>query len=270
MVIDHDFHIHTGLSSCARDKENATVKKYLENAEKYGLKKLGFADHLWDGAIEGAPRWYETQNVPHVMQLKTELERLKTERKVPEMQLYLGCEAEYDPIHHGVALTEENAELFDFVIVPNSHTHIVMPKNFYEPYQRHADFMLQAYEDILNSKVSRYITAIAHPFQAIKCPYPYGELIDLITDNQFKRLFDRTAEKGIAIEINMSGVSRRTNEEILQLPQIRLFRLAKACGCKFVFGSDSHANDRHSLYYKAEFVADLLELKTTDIAEIAR
>lgn len=273
MKIEHDFHIHTGLSSCAKDKENATLEKYLENAREYGLKKLGFADHLWDSAIKGAPRWYQPQNVDHVLPLKEKLRAAKANGLLDEenkIQMYFGCEAEYDYAHRDVALTEAAAEQFDFVIVPNSHTHIVMPKDYYEPHQRHADFMLQAYEDIINSKVSRYITAMAHPFQAVCCPYPYGELIDLISDDQFKRLFDQTAEKGIAFEINMAGVSRRTDEEIEKLPQIRLFRLAKECGCKFIFGSDSHDIQPHRLYHRAEFVAHLLELKESDLAEIAR
>lgn len=264
MRITHDFHIHTGLSTCVKNKELATPEKYLENAKKYGLTQLGFSDHFWDDAIPGAISWYQPQNLNHVLQLKDELENIKGNG----VEIYFGCEAEYDPYHHGVALAEAHAELFDFILVPNSHTHKMMPKELYEPYQKHADFMVQAYQEILDSPVSRYITAIAHPFDAVACPYDYGILLDLISDDQFKRLFAQTAEKGIAVEINLDRMSRLAYEQIERLPELRLFFLAKEQGCKFLFGSDSHSNKAHENYYKAEFIADLLGLCERDLHAI--
>lgn len=266
MKITHDFHIHTGLSTCARDKENATLEKYLENAKTYGFTQMGFADHFWDDAIPGAIPWYQPQNLAHVLQLKEQLRQVKD----CPAKLYFGCEVEYDPYRRDVAVTEEHAELFDFIIVPNSHTHKTMPKDLYEPYERHAEFMLQAYEDILDSQVSRYITAIAHPFQAVCCPYDYPVLMNMIRDDQYKRLFDKTAEKGIAFEINMHVFSQLTDEQICAMPQIRLFRLAKEAGCKFIFGSDAHTYKPHERYFRTEFLCDLLELKESDLAPITR
>ena len=177
MKIEHDFHIHTTLSLCAN--ETATVENYLATAKKLGLKKLGFSDHFWDSAIGGAFEWYQKQDYEHVVQLKSELERVTGE----DVKIYFGCETEYDPIHHGVALTEEAAEKFDFILVPNSHTHMMMPKDFYQPHQKHVDFMVQAYHEILDSNVSRYITAVAHPFEAVNCPYDRTRLIDMISDD---------------------------------------------------------------------------------------
>ena len=49
-----------------------------------------------------------------------------------------------------------------------------------------------------------------------------------------------------------------------------MYRLAKECGCKFIFGSDAHSNNEHEKYNIAQFVADLLELKENDIADIAK
>ena len=282
MRIDHDFHIHTNLSSCA--DETATLENYLDNARQYGLKKLGFTDHLWDSAIDGARRWYQPQNFEHVVQLRKQLEQAansyrdvrlgrsetKPNEEKTDIQLYFGCEAEYDFAHRGIALSEEVAEQFDFILVPNSHTHLTMPKSFYGSYQEHADYMVQAYEDILSSPVSCYVTAVAHPFQAVNCPYGYGVMIDLISDNQFERLFDRTAEKGIAFEINMADLSHGSNEEIARTPQMRMFRLAKKCGCKFIFGSDAHSKQPHGLYHRASFVADILELNKHDLIDLVR
>ena len=264
MQILHDFHLHTDLSVCA--SREVTAADYVANARRLGLKKLGFSDHFWDAPIEGANKFYQPQNYEHILQLKPELEPLRCD----DIQFYFGCETEYDPFHHGVAITEAVADQLDFLLVPNSHTHMMMPKDCYEPYRKHADFMLQATYDILNSSVSKYITAIAHPFEAVACPYPNGLLIDLITDDEYKQVLDLMAQKGIAFEINVASMRKKTHAEIENMSQIRLFRLAKEQGCKFLFGSDSHEAQSHDSYGNADFVAGLLGLTENDLASIAR
>ena len=263
MRVLHDFHIHTTLSKCA--KETATVENYLQIAKELGLRKIGFANHFWDESIEGANGFYKPQNYEHLVRLLPELEKIDS-----KLQVYFGCETEYDPLRHDVAITEEKAERFDYILVPNSHTHMTMAKNDYTPYQKHVEFMINAYKEIIHSKVSRYITAIAHPFEAVACPYDNSILIKMISDDDFKRLFDKTAAKEIAIEINMSSMRSKTNDEIEACAQMRMFRIARDCGCKFLFGSDAHDNNGHSSYANADFVAELLELKETQLADIAR
>ena len=265
MKITHDFHIHTNLSLCA--VETATVANYIERSRKMGLTKLGFADHFWDETVGYCLNdFYKPQNWEHVQVLRAELEALKPD----DLQFYFGCEAEYDPVNRGVGITEETAEKFDFMIVPNSHTHMVMPRELYQPYEKHIDFMIQAYKDIIESPVSKYITAMAHPFEAVCCPYDNQILINMISDDCFKRLFDRTAEKGIAVEINVAGMQRMSQEQVAECAQMRMFRLAKECGCKMIFGSDDHAAVQPDVYKHTDFVANLLGLKEENMAEITR
>ncbi len=263
MKIKHDFHIHTYLSLCAN--ETATVENYLRIAKEHGLKKLGFSNHFWDEKIPGATPFYVPQNLPHLLELKPELQAIAE----PDITVYFGCETEYVPARHDIAMAEETAEQFDYILVPNSHTHLVMPRDCYEPYQKHVDFMIQAYKDIIGSSVSKYITAIAHPFEAVGCPYDYTILMNMISDDCFKRLFDQTAKKDIAIEINVESMHKKTEAEIESCPQLRMFRIAKECGCKFLFGSDAHDSDAHSSYDHADFVANLLDLNETHLAKIA-
>ena len=264
MKIEHDFHIHTTLSLCARP--TATLENYLQTAEKLGLKKLGFSDHFWDSCFAAPNEFYEKQDMDHVSLLKEKL----MQTKAAGIEMFWGCEAEYDPVRRDVGIARETAEQFDFLIVPNSHTHMMMPKAFYHPYQKHAEFMVQAYEDIINSPVSRDITAIAHPFDAVCCPYDRGILYDMISDDCFKRLFEQTAEKEIAVEINLACVHGRTKEQIEKWEAIRMFRLAKECGCRFIFGSDAHCDQDHSSFANGGLIADMLSLKESDIAPIAR
>ena len=264
MKVQHDFHIHTDLSICA--KPTAKLPDYVEIAKKLGLKKIGISNHFWDSKIEGAFDFYKIQDFKHISEIRPEIEALDQK----DVKIYFGAEAEYAPAIHDVSVSEEVAEQLEYLLVPNSHTHITMPKDLYYPYEKHIDFMIRAYEDILNSKVSKYITAVAHPFSAVACPYAREILVDLISDDTFRRLFDKTANKGIGFEINVTVMHNKSHEEIENNAMIRMFRLAKECGCKFIFGSDAHDLEKHSSYSNAQFIADLLELKDGDILKIAR
>lgn len=264
MKIQHDLHVHTNLSVCApRDAYAVTL---IEKAKSLGLKKVGIANHFWDSAIDGANDFYKPQDFEHIELIKPELEKIDT----GDIRIYFGCEGEYDPAHHGVAMTEQTAEKFEFIIVPNSHTHMMMPKSCYEPYEKHKEFMLTAYEEILNCNISRYITSMAHPFAAVACPYGWEILMQMTTDDEYKRMFDMTAEKNIAVEINMWYTKDLTRAQIEEGQPMRMYRLAKECGCKFTFGSDAHSADGMNNYNTADVVADILGLKQEDLAEIAR
>ena len=46
-VFDHDFHIHSELSSCSRDPEQSPAR-ILKYAEDEGLHTIVIADHFWD------------------------------------------------------------------------------------------------------------------------------------------------------------------------------------------------------------------------------
>ena len=274
MKITHDFHLHTYLSLCAPDK-TGTVKNYVDEAKRQGIKKLGLADHFW-GSKPGDPKYYEKvnmnpesyyliQNFEHISKKRSEMEN----EKANGVKLYFGCEAEYDPFCHGPAVSLELAEQFDFITVTNSHTHMMMPKSCYFPYQKHIEFMITAYEDIINSNVSRYITSIAHPFEAVACPYGYDLLMNMISDDEFKRLFDKTAQKGIAIEINTANMIKKPDWKLEISQKTRMLRLAKECGCKFIFGSDAHILSEFEAYSDVNRIAEFLDICENDIADIA-
>ena len=270
MIIDHDFHIHTTLSLCAHD-ETATVENYVRRAKRMGLRKLGFSNHMWDSAVSCAPNdFYKVQDCAHVAQLRREIDRYNAE---DDVDLYFGCEVEYDPARRDIALTERAAQAFDYILVPNSHTHMMMPKESYEPKSRHAQFMFDAFVDIATSPLAKYVTAMAHPFSAVACPYDQRLLYPLISDEQYREAFSLARESDIAIELNLSCYTGFGIREIVQDPSIRMFRIAKECGCKFLFGSDAHsAAACASLddWWIGYVLAELLELKEADIAEIAR
>ncbi|MBE7014208.1 MAG: hypothetical protein E7419_03245 [Ruminococcaceae bacterium] len=108
--ITHDFHIHTSLSFCA--KESATIDAYVKIAKNIGLKKIGISNHFWDSKIPKIDTYYKTkydvgfydnQDFNHILGDKTEISKYKD----CGVEILFGAEAEYDPIRHGVGITEE-------------------------------------------------------------------------------------------------------------------------------------------------------------------
>lgn len=267
MQITHDFHIHTKLSRCA--DQNVTVRDYLKAYRETPIRRLGFTDHLWDSGIPGATNWYKPQNVPHVEEIKADIAALTAEER-DGFEILYGCETEYDYAGHGVALTEAAAETFDFIIVPNSHTHITMPKEFYQPPEKHKEYMIEAYKDIIRSPIRRYITSIAHPFDPVNCPYPRRLVYDLITNDEFRRLFDETAEAGIAVEINLSAVRDPSLMLGEDCSMMRMFCLAKECGCRFTFGTDAHKTGDLQVLENAAFMVEQLGLTEDDLCDIVK
>ncbi|MBR3928373.1 MAG: PHP domain-containing protein [Clostridia bacterium] len=264
MKITQDLHMHTHLSSCA--KPEATLEAYIRQAAELGLDTLGIADHLWDDKIPLGDEdywrpFYSPQNLSHVLKAREEIKSVDAKG----LRILFGAEAEYDPVRCDIALSDEAGEILDFVLIPNSHTHMMMPKSLYEPYQAHADFMVKATHEILKSARAKYITALAHPFDAVACPYDKSLLYPLISRSEYEDIFLEAKEKSIAIEINTSPFLNKTDEEIKRNPKWQFFAIAKECGCRFTFGSDCHhpASQRNILAARA--IAEVLSLTDNDI-----
>lgn len=236
MIIKEDIHIHTNISLCA--KADATIDKYIEKAKATQLTTLGFANHLWDSAVSGASKWYSTQNIEHVMQLKKEL---PSSMEIDGIKLLFGCETEFT--YEGkLCLAEENFDLFDYVIVPHSHTHMacVMPREYAEDNKRHAKFLMDSFMAVVEHPLSERFTTIAHPFVPGTKYDIYNEVQALIPDSYFYEAFSAAKEKGIAIEMNGSTLIYMPESRIPSCEYVRIYSIAKECGCKFTYGSDSH------------------------------
>ena len=265
MFVTQDLHMHTHLSLCA--EREATLESYLSQASSLGITTLGIADHLWDdkvGLHDENGSWYEfykPQNMPHVLKAREEMKPLDARG----LRVLFGAEVEYDSVRGDLALSEEAAETLDFVIVPNSHTHLVMPKALYEPHRTHAEFMLEATRNILRSPLAKYVTALAHPFEAVACPYNKELLYSLISYSEYKELFSEAKEKNIAIEINTSAYLNKTEDFIRNDPKWEFIKIAKECGCKFTFGSDCHHPDAQRTILAADIVASVLSLEKNDL-----
>lgn len=280
MIINHDFHLHTNLSLCAAP--HSTLELFIKKAEADGLKKISITDHLWDHGVDGyrgrGGNFYEVQDFEHIKTLKPEIDKYNAKGR--EVKVLFGAEAEYSFENRRPAITPEVAEQLEVLLVPNSHTHLTMPKEYYHPYEKHAEYMVNAFMDIVNSDVAKYITAIPHPFMAVCCPYDGRELIKMISDDTFKRCFDAAANKGIALELNPNYFKKKEfdgyvrNENLGAMyndPAIRMLRLGKECGCKFTVGTDCHGvNDSDLNYVYTYLLAGLLDLTEDDFHPLTR
>ena len=274
MFINHDIHVHTHLSRCGKD--DATIINYLENITQYGIKVLGFSDHMWDDTFDGwqtiyegakvSVPFYEGQNVPHVLQTREELKQLDAK----DVTIIVGAEVEYNYAKHDLAIAEENAKKFDYIIFPNSHTHMVMPKEYYKDKHKHIAFMTEAFMDIMDSPLRRYVKTMAHPFCAVCCPYGYEEMLGMITDEEYKKCYGACAENDIAVEINLSKFRGYSTSQIINSNNIRQFQIAKKCGCKFTFGSDSHTMSHMENFKDFYVVSSILGLCENDISPFVR
>ena len=271
MRVSHDFHIHTNLSLCA-DK-SATLEMYIRKAKELSLERIAITNHMWDSSVckwehteDGKREFYTVQDVDYISSVKKEIEKHCSN----DLKILFGCEAEYCYEKRRPAISVEAAEQMDILLVPNSHTHLAMPSELYEPHRKHIEFMIDAFMDTVNSDVAKYVTAIPHPFMAVCSPYSNRELLSEITDDDFKRCFSAAAQKGIALELNPNFLGGKSLTEIYNDPIFRMYRIGKDCGCKFTVGTDAHSEKDYENFEKIYIMTSLLELKTEDFHPLTR
>lgn len=278
MKIEHDLHLHTHLSVCGRD--DATIANYIRSAKELGIKKIGVADHMWDSKVpfvdsmrtskaagggDAVVNWYRMQDIPHCREILDEIAQLDTEG----VHFWFGGEVDYCP-GVGAAITLEEAEKLEFMTVPNSHTHHLMDEKDYEPKEKHAEFMLRAGMEICTAPTAKYVTALAHPFDAVLPPYPQAEVLDVITDSQMAEVFCAAKENNIAAEINVSSFNGCPDDQLQNHFMMRVLQVAKACGCTFTFGSDSHTAMGQYVLTRGPLIADILGITEADLHPFVR
>lgn len=256
---DHDYHIHSYLSSCSRDPEQNN-ERILEYARENGLSKICITDHYWDSAVKGASKWYEPQNFEHIS-------RAKPLPSSGGIEFLFGCETDMDK-HFTVGIPARRFDEFGFIIIPTTHLHMtgfaIKPEDA-DSNARRAELWVGRFDALLNMELPFGKIGVAHlacPLINNKSRGDYLEVLSLIPEEELERLFSRAAEVGCGIELNRSDMSFSDAEADTVL---RPFRIAKACGCKFYLGSDAHHpsgfKDIREIFERA---ISLLNLKETD------
>lgn len=231
---DHDYHIHSHLSLCSNDPEQNN-ERILQYAKENGLKKICLTDHFWDEKVPGAPDWYKKQGFEHIKQALP----LPQDEKV---RFLFGAETEF-PRYCEVATARETFDEFDFVIIPTTHLHmrgLTITEEDYQSNDARGRLWGSRMEALLDKDLPFKKIGIAHP----ACPLfdnrsrqHYLDSLASIPTEDMERVFAKAAAVGVGIELNIGDMKFQDSEADIVL---RMFRVAKAYGCKFYCGSDAH------------------------------
>ncbi|MBQ8641179.1 MAG: hypothetical protein IJ480_03095 [Clostridia bacterium] len=112
--------------------------------------------------------------------------------------------------------------------------------------------------------------SIAHSFSPCGVPHAKkNEYLAGIRDEDAAECYRRAAKMGLYIELNVGAITEVSfdmdNHRLMDL-----YKIAKAEGCQFTFGTDSHSVEGLELIAHANQVADALGLEPGDLAEFVR
>lgn len=229
--IDHDLHIHSKHSLCSSDPQQ-TTENILKYGVKNGLKTLCLTDHYWDSAVKGASDWYAAQ---------TDIEVMKPLPQAKNCRFLFGCETEMDK-NFKIGLSKKKQREMDFIIVPTTHLH--MTGFTYDKSQHNIagkiELYVKRFEAFLNADLPFHKVGIAHLTTSLihKDNDGFLQVLDNISDTTFENLFKGCADRGCGVELNIG--LKFLNDANKMKSILRPLKIAKAMGCKFYLGSDSH------------------------------
>ncbi len=138
-----------------------------------------------------------------------------------------------------------------------------------------SDFCFTSFESLLEhpeliKMAAETPTIIAHPF------YPCGEAKEDLWDalgyfdnDRLYADFSKAAKMDIAMDINI-GTYKMPENGFMDDPMVKVMRVAKAAGCKFAFGTDSHSVKGLEAIRKGDAISEAIGITEADIIDIAK
>lgn len=261
-IVDHDYHIHTQLSTCSSDPEQ-TTQRLLKYAVDNGLKRICVTDHYWDAQTEGATNWYSPQDFDYIS-------RSLPLPSAEGVEFLFGAETEFNK-EFRIGMPVSRFDSFAFVIIPTTHLHITgltierEDAESENTNQIRAELWVKRLEALLSLDLPFGKIGIAHLACKLinkKSFEDYVDVLERIPTEDMERLFAKAAQRGCGIEINQSDI-----KQMMRAPDAvsRMFRIAKQQGCKFYMGSDAHhPSSLDSAKECFEYAVDLLGLEESD------
>ncbi len=254
---DHDLHIHSFLSACSRNPEQ-NPKTMVEYAKKNGLRQICVTDHFWDEAQGSGAPCYAAEN------LFEKAKALGDLPKEPEINFLFGVETELDR-NMKLGLHRDHFDAVDFAVIPTTHLNMMglaLNKQEGSSTQSRANLWLKRLAAVLSMDLPFHKVGIAHLTCSTMAYWSRETELEIyrkIPEYEMWQLMKAAAEVGVGIEINACSMNYRPEEEDEIL---KIYRIAKECGCKFYCGSDAHQprelNGAKALFEKA---IDRLDLK---------
>jgi len=257
--IDHDLHIHSMISPCAGNDPRQTKEAILSYGVCSDLRLLCLADHIWDEKSPTKSQW-------SWLSCGNDMARARSILPLPQSKhcrFLFGMEVDMD-MEGNLAATREEMDTLDFLVFAPSHLHMdgfTVPRGLDSSPEVHKNLYLKRMDILLNADIPYGKTGLAHPACSLACKADPVRMFDLITDREYEQMWTRVRDKGMGVEINIS--ERYTPEELERV--MRLYRIAKAVGCKFYLGGDAHIpEETRGLIRKFQKHIDILGLTEED------
>lgn len=231
-TLDHDYHLHSTLSTCCEDPR-MIPENIIPICREEKKKEILIANHFWDRLMPGADDWYGPQDLQHVKKILPLPEE-------SDMRVRFGCETEFCG-GKKIGIAPETYDEFEFIVVPftHLHNHFSRPRDCTTPVQV-ANLFMDHFEDLLQIDLPWKKVGIPH----LTCflVYPNDRLKEVFEAMDYPRLskcFDFLAEKGAGIELNAGCFGQYWKDHLDVMTEI--YRVAKKSGCKFYCASDAHS-----------------------------
>lgn len=223
-----DYHIHTYLCKHA----TGFPLEYVKEAENKGILEVCFCDHM--PSYQG----YDPKHRMEPKQLHSYVEIIEETRNNSLIPVLFGIEADYFRGCESYIEGLVQSQNFDLVL---GSVHFLDSWGFDDPDQLPVWDLVdieetwERYFQLLEELVDTGLfDVVAH----IDLPKKFGHILekeDLLRLSE--PLLDRIANKGMAIEINTSGLRKPVGEIY---PSLELLRLAQERHIPICFGSDAH------------------------------
>ncbi|UCH36115.1 MAG: PHP domain-containing protein [Armatimonadota bacterium] len=216
----HNMHIHTFRSGCGQPE--MVISDIVDRAIECGLEVIGLADHVNLGSEREISFLHE--------------DRRDVERLQPRLKVLVGTEVTMLSTERP-AITTEQAEGLDFVMIAANHYHLTdivqqPPELSAEAIAEHGLAML---EGAIESGMA---DIIAHPLVLTKVGwFTPDDIMKLLTRERLAPVLRKAGERGTAMELNPRLVDRHAEFYATFIPA------CKEHGVRFALGSDAHSLD---------------------------
>lgn len=221
--IKYNYHTHTWRCTHAQ----GTEREYIEKAIEYGIKRLGFSDHI---PYEMEPGYVSTVRMPMslVKDYRDTLRGLQAEY-ADRIEILVGFEAEYIPEKFQEMMDMVDAYQFDYLILGQHffNTEEVGP---YTGRPTDDEGRLREYAELLIAamRTGRFLY-VAHPdimnYQRLDSAYEW----------EMTRVCMEAKKLHIPLELNVLGFANNK-----QYPSERFFQIASEVGNDVILGLDAH------------------------------
>lgn len=232
--IDHDYHLHSYLSPCGNCPEQ-TNELILDYATKNKFSSICLTDHYWDERVPTNDAGYKNSGFGHIS-------KALPLPQSSSVRFLFGCECEMDK-DCNISVPPSRYNDFDFIIIPTTHLHMVgltIPCDAADNIEIKARLWVDRLDKLLDKDLPFSKIGLAHlatPLLHTKSREEFIKLLDMIPSDEIERVFSKVAEAGCGIELNRDDFCFYECEKDSIL---RMFKIAKSCGCKFYLGSDAH------------------------------